>query len=185
MGIDLPIKCVIIIGCPSSIDEYFQLIGRAGRDNNPSHTFFFFAKNKFFIKKKLISNDSNPLAKLKIDNLYYVTKFVSILTCRRKFILEYYNEICDFFICNNCDNCCNNNLSDMTNLLWQPIMNNSNLQYYLYNFDYSVFNKWKHFIIINKLSINNIPNKLKLFLHNKLIKNKNHILSCNPILHSV
>ena len=171
VGIDQLVRCVIIIGCPSSIDEYFQQIGRAGRDQEGSHTVLFFAKNKLFIKRKQITkeNNNNLLCKFKINNLNYIQQLVSINTCRRKFILEYYNEICPFFICNNCDNCCSQKLIDMTDLLWTPIMTNQNLSKYLSNYNNTLFIKWKQYIIKNNISKNNISNNLKLFLPSSII----------------
>jgi len=42
MGIDQIVRCVIIFGFPSSIEEYFQQIGRAGRDGLPSETILYY-----------------------------------------------------------------------------------------------------------------------------------------------
>ena len=47
------------------------------------------------------------LQKAKRDNLNNVKSLVYLKTCRRKFILEYFNEKCKFTNCNSCDNCCN------------------------------------------------------------------------------
>lgn len=55
MGIDQIVKCVIIFGCTSSIEEYTQMIGRAGRDVKPAETIFFFDKKQFMIKKQMTS----------------------------------------------------------------------------------------------------------------------------------
>ena len=42
MGIYQVVRCVLIIGAPSSIEEYYQMIGRAGRDNLQADTVLFF-----------------------------------------------------------------------------------------------------------------------------------------------
>ena len=42
MGIDQIIKCIIIIGFPSSIEEYYQQIGRGGRDGLYCETVLYF-----------------------------------------------------------------------------------------------------------------------------------------------
>ncbi len=172
MGIDQIVRCVIIIGCPSSIDEYYQQIGRAGRDGIPSETILFFGKNKLIVKKMMTTKEfkNSALCKSKIDNLNKVGNLASLETCRRKYVLEHYNEDCDFFTCGNCDNCSHKKLTDMTNTLWEPIMTNKNLSKYLTNYDKTMFNKWKEYIIKNKISKEKLDNKLKLLLPNNIIK---------------
>ena len=44
MGIDQTVRCVLILGSPSSVEEYYQQIGRAGRDGKPSEVILFSAK---------------------------------------------------------------------------------------------------------------------------------------------
>lgn len=47
------------------------------------------------------------LQRAKKDNLNKIKSLVYLKTCRRKYILEYFNEKCTFTNCNTCDNCCN------------------------------------------------------------------------------
>ena len=109
MGIDQIVKCVIIFGSPSSIEEYYQQIGRGGRDGKSCETvlYFDYAKYKIaqFMLKELVKYPS--LQRAKKDNLNKVKSLVYLKTCRRKYILEYFNEKCTFTNCNTCDNCCN------------------------------------------------------------------------------
>jgi len=110
MGIDQIVKCVLIFGCPSSIEEYYQQIGRGGRDGLPCETVLYFDKKKLNIARFLAAKEfgeSFPLLyKSKIDNLNKIKNLIELETCRRKYILKYFNEDCKFTNCNNCDNCC-------------------------------------------------------------------------------
>jgi RecQ family ATP-dependent DNA helicase len=49
MGIDQIVKCVLIFGSPSSIEEYYQQIGRGGRDGLPCETVLYFDNHKYNI----------------------------------------------------------------------------------------------------------------------------------------
>jgi ATP-dependent DNA helicase RecQ len=107
MGIDQIVRCIIIFGCPSSIEEYYQQIGRGGRDGILCETILYFNYSKLHIGKFMINkNKLDPkVAAVKRINLDNIGSFAYLKTCRRKFILEYFNEKCNFKTCNNCDNC--------------------------------------------------------------------------------
>jgi len=102
MGIDQIVKCVLIFGSPSSIEEYYQQIGRGGRDGLPCETILYFEYSKFKIAQFM--ERKNP-SQQKKDNLNKIKNLVFVDTCRRKYILEYFNEKCSFDACDNCDNC--------------------------------------------------------------------------------
>ena len=107
MGIDQIVKCVLIFGSPSSIEEYYQQIGRGGRDGLPCETVLYFDYSKYKIALFMLKElDKYPaLLRAKKDNLHGIKNLVYLTTCRRKYILEYFNEKCKFTNCNNCDNC--------------------------------------------------------------------------------
>jgi superfamily II DNA helicase RecQ len=109
MGIDQIVKCVLIFGSPSSVEEYYQQIGRGGRDGLPCETVLYFDYSKFKIAQFMLKDFIKypTLYKVKKDNLNKVKNLVYLKTCRRRYILEYFNEKCNFINCNNCDNCCN------------------------------------------------------------------------------
>jgi ATP-dependent DNA helicase RecQ len=200
MGIDQIIKCIIIIGFPSSIEEYYQQIGRGGRDGLYCETVLYFDYSNLIIAESMIRKirlDSPILAKAKEINIYNMRELIFTPLCRRRFILNYFNETFHFYICNNCDNCCNNKLIDMTDTFWPIIFNNKFTccqsadeikKTYLTKYTYldknnkdkhqelflsNDINLWKKFIIANKLTLTTIPDNCKLMIPEKFIKLKN------------
>lgn len=122
MGIDQIVKCVIIIGAPHSIEDYYQQIGRAGRDGKPADTLLIFIGKQIQVAKSFLKklNDPNPDVKMaKSKNLVKMQSFFYNTGCRRKFILEYFGQIPKFFNCANCDNCLKQNKQDYTNELFK------------------------------------------------------------------
>ena len=137
MGIDQIVKCVLIFGSPSSIEEYYQQIGRGGRDGLSCETVLYFDYSKFKIAQFMLKdfNKYPALYKAKKDNLNKVKELVYLKTCRRKYILEYFNEKCKFTNCNNCDNCCKK-------ILKEPVQIISNKE----NFE-DIINKYEKYLL--------------------------------------
>jgi len=116
MGIDQVVRCVLIFGCPSSIEEYYQQIGRGGRDGLYCETVLFFDIINFMRSKSMITKEiTDPhLKNIRLNNLNNVSFFFKTNTCRRKYILNYFGQSLNN-TCNNCDICIskklNNNIS--------------------------------------------------------------------------
>lgn len=117
MGIDQTIRCVLIIGAPSSLEEFYQQIGRAGRDHLPAETVLFFHYTSFKIQQHYLKNIKHPIIKkAKTFQLNKMNQFLFENQCRRKVLLEYFQEPTEYYQCNNCDNCINNTI-DITNYI--------------------------------------------------------------------
>ena len=111
MGIDQKIRVVIIFGCPSSIEEYYQQIGRCGRDGTHAETVLYFDYKNFHIAEWMLKDIKFKFPALyqsKIRNLNNMKYLINSNTCRRKFILNYFDETYKTNNCKNCDNCLKN-----------------------------------------------------------------------------
>jgi superfamily II DNA helicase RecQ len=197
MGIDQIVRCVIIFGCPSSIEEYYQQIGRGGRDGKLCETVLYFEYTNLIIAKHMLKDirlKFPALAKAKENNLNKISKMVFTNTCRRRFILDYFNEPFNFYTCSNCDNCCASEMVDMTEKFCPIIFKPGNtpekaasdikynyltevkqldknkkekqLELFLIN---DIWN-WKNYILANKLKLDNLPENIKFKIPKKFVK---------------
>ena len=91
MGIDKPnVRFVIHYDLPKSLEEYYQEIGRAGRDGLASHALLLYSagdahKIRSFFSEAADSANSERL-------LQAMLRFASARTCRRHFLLSYFGE---------------------------------------------------------------------------------------------
>jgi len=186
MGIDQVVRCVLIIGAPSSIEEYYQMIGRAGRDTKQAETVLFFQYKNIIIGKSMYEKNSNmnkDIVKNKKRCLDIMAKYFYNETCRRRYILEYFGQVPKFFTCKNCDNCCEKELKNYTKKIKKIIFENKNWTDYFsedqinklvsYNLIYKSnkryylkdsLKNWKKIIEANNY-IDNIPSKYKIKLN--------------------
>ena len=183
MGIDQIVRCVIILGSPNSIENYYQMIGRAGRDNIHADTVFFFQHKNIMIEKSMNTQKLKEVDKDDINSknvfvnkeicLNNIVKYFYTNTCRRRFILEYFNEIPKFYCCNNCDNCCERELIDMTDKIKSVVFNKKVIPFT------DIFNKKELDMLVDNLLIakrgNNYSQANSLIIWAKLITLNNMI----------
>jgi ATP-dependent DNA helicase RecQ len=197
MGIDQVVKCVIIFGCPSSIEEYYQEIGRAGRDELDAHTVLYYDKNAasrtYFVikheKEKNIKEKDKSKQKInenKIENLNTVKKYVDFKLCRRQFILEYFESgkkknyfEYNGFNCSKCDNCLKKNLVDITKYMFDFCINkkyNKIASNAINDNDYKlkpIITDWEKHINSKKYTLESIPDELRIKLPDIIIDSNN------------
>ncbi|MCK4539720.1 DNA helicase RecQ [Candidatus Parcubacteria bacterium] len=107
MGIDKPdVRLVVHYTFPKTLEGYYQEIGRAGRDGLPSECVMFYTyadtrKHQFFINQI----DDFKLRERAEEKLAEVLKFSELVTCRKKYLLNYFGEKQKTDNCNSCDIC--------------------------------------------------------------------------------
>jgi len=108
MGIDKSnVRFVAHLSLPSSIEAYYQEIGRAGRDGIQAETLLLYGLNDLFQRRRFIENDGDDLQHKLRENkrLDSLLAYCETPICRKKALLAYFDEHTED--CNNCDNCLN------------------------------------------------------------------------------
>jgi ATP-dependent DNA helicase RecQ len=107
MGIDKPnIRYVIHNNMPQTIENYYQEIGRAGRDGEKSECILLFTPRDIQLQKYLIdvSTENEDRKNIAYKKLQEMTALIYSNGCYRKFILNHFGEEASEN-CNNCSNC--------------------------------------------------------------------------------
>ena len=110
MGIDKPdIRCVVHYGTPKTMEEYYQHIGRGGRDGLDASCTMFYSPSDFVRYKSAFYTKNKTAKAIEMANKSgdILRNFVEDrVVCRRFQILQYFNETPAFGSrCGNCDNC--------------------------------------------------------------------------------
>ena len=105
MGIDKSnVRWVIHYSLPKNLENYYQEIGRAGRDGATADTLLFYSYNDYTTLKDMLSDGKNSSIQLaKLDRM---KEYADSLACRRRILLNYFSED-HSEDCGNCDICAN------------------------------------------------------------------------------
>ncbi|MFZ4474433.1 MAG: DNA helicase RecQ [Saprospiraceae bacterium] len=107
MGIDKSnVRFVIHYNLPRNVEGYYQELGRAGRDGLPAEALLFFSYADVQTYREMFeqSEGSEEQKQLKIAKLNRMFQVAEAPVCRRRTILNYFNEVYDQN-CGNCDVC--------------------------------------------------------------------------------
>jgi ATP-dependent DNA helicase RecQ len=106
MGIDKPdVRFVFHADMPSSIEAYYQEIGRAGRDELPAEAFTLYSAGDIELRRRQIleSGATDERKRVEMAKLDDLVALCETAQCRRRTLLGMFGEECG--PCGHCDVC--------------------------------------------------------------------------------
>jgi ATP-dependent DNA helicase RecQ len=106
MGIDKPnVRFVLHYDLPKSVENYYQEIGRAGRDGLEAECLLLFSHADIPRLKALVTGSDEQQNRTARFHLEDMVRFAEAEDCRKKRLLAYFGETAKQEDCGMCDNC--------------------------------------------------------------------------------
>lgn len=159
MGINKKdVRFVIHSNLPNCIENYYQEIGRCGRDGNLSDCILYYNYNDTLVHKRIINSNFSDDKDIKYKNhkLDKLNKMVlyleNLVDCRHFLLVNYFGENINIKCNNRCDNCMSKyafekfNIKDICFYIFEILQDDKKSKDYVKNL---ILNKFK--IVNNEL----------------------------------
>jgi ATP-dependent DNA helicase RecQ len=116
MGIHKPdIRFVVHMDMPRSIEQYYQEVGRAGRDDLPAECLMLYSAQELMVYNVFLNQISDEAVRRTIQaKTEQMLMLCRSSQCRRRELLRYFGETYESSNCNSCDRCLDNTELDET-----------------------------------------------------------------------